>query len=314
MTEKNNSHIFDDVFRTMEEHTPGLMVPLINEVFKTDYPEDTVITRLGDKRHLLQNLVETDSCLSIGDKVYHFECESNPYSGIIAIRMFQYDVTVALEDKKKENGIYVVEFPSSCVIYLRHNKHPKNQEMVLVRMPDGRELEYQVPVLNSQEYTKEEIFEKKLYVLLPYYILRYEKQLALIEREDNRRQRLLKEYEDICSKLRASLGEDNPLCYSELYKLMVRVLEYILKRNEETRKGVQQIMGGHVLESWKEEMIRIGRAEGHAEALREQQKKLEAKVQTKIKKGKSVVQISEELEEDISVIQQIYDSLITLCE
>ena len=24
-------------------------------------------------------------------------------------------------------------------------------------------------------------------------------------------------------------------------------------------------MGGHVLESWKEEMIRIGRAEGHAE-------------------------------------------------
>ena len=28
MTEKNNSHIFDDVFRTMEEHTPGLMVPL----------------------------------------------------------------------------------------------------------------------------------------------------------------------------------------------------------------------------------------------------------------------------------------------
>ena len=30
-------------------------------------------------------------------------------------------------------------------------------------------------------------------------------------------------------------------------------------------KGVQRIMGGHVLESWKEEMIRIGRTEGHAE-------------------------------------------------
>ena len=28
---------------------------------------------------------------------------------------------------------------------------------------------------------------------------------------------------------------------------------------------MQQVMGGHVLESWKEEMIRIGRTEGHAE-------------------------------------------------
>ena len=28
---------------------------------------------------------------------------------------------------------------------------------------------------------------------------------------------------------------------------------------------MQQVMGGHVLESWKEEMIRIGRTEGHAQ-------------------------------------------------
>ena len=71
---ENNSQIFDDVFRSMEEHTPELMIPLINEVFKTNYPENTVITRLGDKRHLLQSLVETDSCLGIGSRRYHFEC------------------------------------------------------------------------------------------------------------------------------------------------------------------------------------------------------------------------------------------------
>ena len=43
------------------------------------------------------------------------------------------------------------------------------------------------------------------------------------------------------------------------------VQEYILKKKGKTQKGVQRIMGGHVLESWKEEMIRIGRAEGHIE-------------------------------------------------
>lgn len=95
--------------------------------------------------------------------------------------MFQYDVAVALENKQRENGIYVVKFPSSCVIYLRHNKNTKDQEKVLVRMPGNREMEYSVPVVKTQEYTKEYIFEKKLYVLLPYYILRYEKQPTLLE-------------------------------------------------------------------------------------------------------------------------------------
>ncbi len=45
---QSNAHIFDDVFRTMEEHQPQLMIPLINEVFGTEYPSDTKITRLGD--------------------------------------------------------------------------------------------------------------------------------------------------------------------------------------------------------------------------------------------------------------------------
>lgn len=306
MQENKQSQIFDDVFRTMEEHAPELMIPLINEVFKTNYPENTKITRLGDKRHLIMKLMETDSCLNIGNKVYHFECESNLDSGVIAIRLFEYDVTVALEGRRKENGVFLVEFPASCVIYLRHSKRTPKQERVLLRMPDGRELAYIVPVVKSQEYMKEEIFEKKLYVLLPYYILKYEKQLEQIEQEEERRMQLLKEYEDILERLTVTLGQENPLAYSELHKLMARILDYILRKKEETRKGVQQVMGGHVLESWKEEMIRIGRTE----VLAEQQNKLEMKVCAKISKGKTAVQIAEELEEDISVILPVYERFV----
>ena len=227
--------------------------------------------------------------------------------------MFQYDVTVALEGRRKEHGRFVVEFPASCVVYLRHTKKTKDKESVLVRMPDGQELEYSVPVIKSQKYEKEEIFKKKLYVLLPYYILRYEKQLLLIETEENRRQQFLEEYNDICDRLIETLGKENPLAYSELHKLMKRIQEYVLKKREKIRKGVQQVMGGHVLESWKEEMIRIGRteghAEGHAEALAEQMKKLEAKVQLKIEEGKSAAQIAQELVEDMKVILPIYEKL-----
>ena len=86
---------------------------------------------------------------------------------------------------------------------------------------------------------------------------------------------------------------------------MGRVLDYILQERSKTKKGVQQVMGGHVLESWKEEMIRICRTE----ILNEQQKKLEAKVLVKMKEGKSAEQISLELIEDLSVIQPLYDTL-----
>ena len=40
-----NSTIFDDVFRTMLEKMPQLIIPLINEVFGTDYPGDIPIVQ-----------------------------------------------------------------------------------------------------------------------------------------------------------------------------------------------------------------------------------------------------------------------------
>lgn len=109
-----------------------------------------------------------------------------------------------------------------------------------------------------------------------------------------------------------TLGKEDPLGYSELYDLMKQVQEYILRKWAKTRKGVQQIMGGKVLESWRERTLREGRAEERKVQQEEQQKKLEAKVQAKIAKGQSVAQIAEDLVEEISVIQPIYEKLVKL--
>ena len=311
MTKNKETHIFDDVFRTMEELTPELMIPLINEVFKTKYPADAAITRLGDKHHLLKKLMETDSCMGIGGKAYHFEVESNPSSGIIAVRMFQYDVAVALGTRRRENGLYIIEFPASCVVYLRHSRDKKDSERVIIRLADGQEINYLVPVVRSQNYSKEEIFKKRLYILLPYYILRYEKQLKQIEHDEKRCSMLQEEYEDICVQLERTLGRENPSAYVELHKLMVRVLDYILIEQEEIRKGVEQVMGGKVLESFYDEVLRKGHAEGHAEghqeALRENRHKLVEKVRIKRQQGKTPEQIADELMEELTLITEIYE-------
>ena len=47
-----NNTIFDDVFRTMVEKMTYLLVPLINEVFHTSYPEDVKIVHLRNEHQL----------------------------------------------------------------------------------------------------------------------------------------------------------------------------------------------------------------------------------------------------------------------
>jgi len=45
--------IFDDVFRTMKEKMPFLLIPLVNEVFGTDYKAEDIVTHTADT-HMTQ--------------------------------------------------------------------------------------------------------------------------------------------------------------------------------------------------------------------------------------------------------------------
>ena len=66
--------IFDDVFRTTVEKMPELAIPLINEVFGTDYLQDTEILQ-GRNEHISPGgKIITDSYMIIGNKRYHLEC------------------------------------------------------------------------------------------------------------------------------------------------------------------------------------------------------------------------------------------------
>ena len=166
-----NNTIFDDVFRTMIEKMPELVIPLINEVFGTDYPADGPIIQQRNEHQTDDGEIITDSNLCLGNLIYHIECQSTSDSTMI-IRMVQYDFSIAMDHAEMRDGKYYMEFPQSCVLYLRGKNDPKFLEMVMV-MPDGRKVEYQVPVVHVQAYTKDEIFQKKLIFLLPFYIMRY---------------------------------------------------------------------------------------------------------------------------------------------
>ena len=89
------------------------------------------------------------------------------------VRMFEYDTQIALDAGEVVQGTLTVEFPHSAVLYLRHNSRTPDAMTVRIKTPGG-EISYQVLVMKTQQYTLDEIFEKKLLFLIPFYIFTHE--------------------------------------------------------------------------------------------------------------------------------------------
>lgn len=247
-----NNTIFDDVFRTMVEKIPRLVIPLINEVFHTSYPKDVEITQLRNEHQQADGEVITDSCLLIGKKMYHIECQSTDDT-TMAVRMIEYDFAIAIEYAAKQGRRYEIEFPRSCVLFLRSSGNTPDFLETNVIFPDGRKQMYRVPTVKMADYTAESIFEKNLLMLLPFYIMRYEKRAHDMRENPRLFQTLLNEYEEIRVKLE-----------KELIKLIVKISDYIFQDEEKIQKGIGDAMGGKVLELESERLRAEGEARGKA--------------------------------------------------
>ncbi len=282
MKKKKHNTIFDDVFRTMVQKMPQLLIPLINEIFDSNYSEDEVIQQLRNEYIEKFGKISTDSILLIQNKTYHIECQSTE-DRTMAIRMFEYDFAIGLEQAVKREGLYEINFPESIVLYLRSSEAPGTSLNIKVNFPQGESIIYQIPLIRVQDYSRNTIFEKKLLFLLPYYILRYENHLEEIASDDNKLATFLEDYRYIRIQLEKQLAEiDNSALYTDLMDLIIQISDYILRNKKQVREGVNKIMGGKVLELKSERLIRIGKAEGRAEG------KAEGKAETLVnlvKKG-----------------------------
>ena len=175
-TENTTEHstIFDDVFRTIAQKMPQLLIPLINEVFHTSYSEEEHFEQLRNEHYEKYGTVITDSIIRIGGHIYHLECQSSKDRTMV-IRMFEYDISIALEHASLgEHAIWEIAFPQSCVLYIRNHRSLPDYHEAIVTFADGQKVRYRVPVLQAKRYTVDRIFEKRLLILLPYHILRYE--------------------------------------------------------------------------------------------------------------------------------------------
>ena len=255
-----NHTIYDDVFRTMLEKMPQLAVPLINEVFGTDYPLDVEIIQKRNEYQTKNGEIITDSHLKIKNKGYHIECQST-WDSTMEIRMVEYDFAIGLGNIRKEHGVYRIYFPSSCVLYLR-GKSDKDHLVVELVMPDGRRIEYRVPVVYVEDYSREEIFQKYLVFLLPYYSMRYERK-------------------------RKELGRD-PEKLRDIVELISRIGNHILRDEEQVKERFGEVMGGKVLELESDKLIKQDIEQGIEQGMERERKNTEKALQ-KVKEAEEEI-------------------------
>lgn len=269
MTEtKESATVFDNVFRTIVEKMPQLLIGLINEMFQRQYPQDTPVRHYRNEHMTPRGKIITDSVELVGGEIYHIECQSLPDNRMI-VRMFEYDLYIALEeaDRSKEN-VFNIRMPRSGVLYLRGASGPEKLRLLL---PDGQEVTYTTVTMFAQDYTQDDIFQKKLLFLVPFYAMRYEKALYQDGGMDNAdKEQLLADFRRLQERLEEELPPaEQTKVYIDLVKLMRKVDKHIFRNDESVRKGVDDIMGGKAYELYSDILEKRGEKRGRKEGREE---------------------------------------------
>ncbi|MCR5791033.1 MAG: hypothetical protein K6G83_14220 [Lachnospiraceae bacterium] len=194
MGEQERTTTYDDVFRTECSKLKLFLVPIINELFGTEHTvEDAELDLLLNEHHNLSKADEnakgipekiTDSCIRLDGKLYHIECQSTS-DGSILIRLVEYNMLIALDQASYEcnEKKLIIELPASALLMLRRGKDGiKQSELNAEYRYGAKRLTMKIPILNVQAYSIGEIFEKKLFFLIPFFIMRYEAALKELKK------------------------------------------------------------------------------------------------------------------------------------
>lgn len=260
----DSSNIYDSVFKAMVHKTPKLLIPFINEVFGRRYEIDAPIMQFNEEHEGPLGTRISDSVFRIEDMVYHLECQST-HDASMVVRVVEYDFSIALQEALEQGAPYRMKFPSSCVLLLRHaSKTPDYLEM---EMPDSESFRHHTKIYKTQLVSEEEIFRRRLLILLPFYLMRYEKELSGLDAESDAAAALIRECREIRMRLAdLTLLQGDELLYRQITELIIRASDHLLAANEPLNRKVRPAMGGEVLELMDDKIER-SRREGIQEGI-----------------------------------------------
>ncbi|MBS6682385.1 MAG: hypothetical protein KH290_13430 [Roseburia sp.] len=109
------------------------------------------------------------------------------------------------------------------------------------------------------------IFEKRLLILLPYHILRYESFLKNSCSNSKKLEQLLTDYQKISSALEQCTNDKKSTLYIDMITLIEEIADHIIPKDcEKIRERLGNIMGGKILQLESERLLEKGQLLGEA--------------------------------------------------
>lgn len=270
--EKVSGTPYDDAFRTLLVKCPSLLIPMVNEAFGTHYigTEKVVLFQNEHFVHQINGSPRkriTDSsfsikagspCIAVSPTAepdaevpkYIMECQTNS-DGAFLIRLFEYAIETGLESSTLTKGKLVVTIPKLAVLFLRKTCATPDSMEIQIKGYGNTGVSIGVPVLMMSDYTLDDLFRKKLYFLLPFFLFTRESILDECEKDEKKLAVLLDEYRSLSVRLNNAVNTGGLSTYdfciiTDLLKL---ISDNVAIKYINVRKGVKAVMGGNVIET-----------------------------------------------------------------
>lgn len=175
-------NLFDSTFKKILTLSSKAVVNMINGLFDISYDPDTATVSyhwtesVKDDGSMSTTLADTILVINDSD-AYHIEAQMIKDETIV-FRVFSYGASYA--DKTKtimhdEGGqyLYRVRFPEPCVIYLSNvSRSVPDTYSLLIDFGHNRETNYEVPVVKLANCSTEDINNRKMVILIPFFLLK----------------------------------------------------------------------------------------------------------------------------------------------
>lgn len=262
---------YDDVFRTLLNDCRQL----VNEVFGENYTGEEEVVFSPNEHFLNQQdggedkrITDTSfSILEVKVGKYLLECQTNPDSSML-VRIFEYSTQVALDEGRISGDTLEVTIPNCAILFLRSTKYTPDQMHIRFQFREQC-FTYDIPVIKMQRYTLDDLLQKNLLFLLPFYIFTYDRKLEEYNSNEEKLRALQAEYRMIAKHLNDLEYRNQLSTYYKktLIEMTEKVVSNLAAGYVNIRKEVKAVMGGKILEYEAKTILRQGEQKGLREGL-----------------------------------------------
>jgi hypothetical protein len=199
-------HIFDLILKQLIRLSSVAVIQFINGLFGTDYPLDSTVEYPSTENvsRKLKRLMSDTVVVIGGLRVYHIEGEIGDDASM-AVRVFEYGFAEGLRTKTMTDaGVINVRFPDARIIYWETTEKTPDEVILRLDFSDGSHYDYRVKTFKFLNCGIGELVERKMAILLPFYVLKLRKKVAAA-RTAGQRQKLSAEMRVILDELVASV-------------------------------------------------------------------------------------------------------------